>query len=152
MDMPCLYVLLRFVLVNQPAPMELPAVLAPIVYKDLMLIISDSDSVTAIIFDEDVDTETDKGVRYKYRCLHIKDGKVDRGSGIVAERRKYKKTDNEALDIDSNLTIRAGKSDITWGYQAAGRGWIYYYPEKLSVHLAHRRDFAEIRLERFKRK
>ena len=139
----------------QGTELKLPIVAAPIVYKDLMLVIVDRDTVAAVVFDEEIDSDTEKGVRYRYRGI-ARDGKMYRGAGAVAERIRYMKTDNprivEGVDIGSVLMIKAGAIGLKWGFQGVGRGWIYYLPEQMSVYLAHRDDFAELNLSRFRRK
>jgi hypothetical protein len=146
---------------NATAQDRPPSVSAPIDYKDLMLILTTKETIVAIVFDDEIDTrskdgtETEKGVKYRFRSLSLNEKKESLGEAVVVEKFKHMKTDNpriiEYVDLGSVLQIKVGTAKRKWGYQGPGRGWLYYYPEDVTVQIAHRRNFKSISLDRFRK-
>ncbi|HJZ57021.1 MAG TPA: RNA polymerase sigma factor [Gemmataceae bacterium] len=111
-----------------------PPVAAPVAYKDLMLVLVNKDGAAAVIFHD----PEKRSVSYKFR-YESADGKTTlSGGGKVFER--Y--TDDGKYD-GGDLHIEAGPIKIEWSVGDLNRGWIYYHPEKLSVQIAHARDFDD---------
>lgn len=112
---------------------------APLVYKDLMLIVSGSQGIAAIVFPKSIES----GVEYRFR-YESNDGKEHRtGNGKVFELRE-----NGA--IGGELTINAGPIQLEWSLGDENKGWIYYSPEEFSVQIANARQF-DLSLSRFRK-
>ncbi len=134
---------------------------APIVYDNLMLIVSGDKGVAAIVFP----TEASSGVSYRYRFLSRVKGKESTGDGKVFERYELVPPANirgplprittlhrggfGVLDKGSNLIISADMIKLKWSYSRKGRGWVYYIPEDMKVQIAAAEDFGKIDLRRF---
>jgi hypothetical protein len=125
---------------------------APVVYEDLMLILSTRDGVAAVVFGKDLE----EGVTYRYRYLPKGTEKEQSGDGKVFE--KYERVPTAGPhgqvvtgldDKGSQLFITAGAIKLEWSYAAKGRGWIYYQPEEVRVQIANAREFAKCDLKRF---
>ena len=119
---------------------------APIVYKDLMLVLVNSEGAAAVVFTGDIDVdevargELRKGVSYRYR-YESRDGKTTlAGDGTLFERRS-RGADGEYLG--GRLFINAGPIRLGWSCRDAGQGWIYYTPEEMRVHIARARLFED---------
>ncbi len=112
-----------------------PKVSAPVAYKDLMLVFVSRDGAAAVVFGDRADEG--KGVKYKYR-YESADGKNSKvGEGLVVELRRL---DGMGYD-ETLLDIKAGPITITWSAGNMDRGWIYYVPETVMVHIAHADHF-----------
>ena len=77
----------------------------PIVYKNLMLVLSNKDGVAAIVFTDEIEY----GVKYRYRYLP-KHGKEEAGEGEVFE--KYKrfpgnKPGSKGWAVACNVVVRS---------------------------------------------
>jgi hypothetical protein len=122
---------------------------APIVYDQLMLVVSDPRGVAAFIFSE----EMDRGVRYHYRYRSRDGGKEHKGSDFVCEKYRRIPTADpkrfERRDEGSRLWLKAGPLDLEWSYRMPGMGWVYYSPELVRVQIAHAKDFPTVALKRF---
>jgi hypothetical protein len=138
---------------NAVPPTATPAkVSAPVVYEDLMLVVSTKDGVAAVVFGKEIE----EGVTYRYRLL-LKGAETDRsGEGKVFE--KYERVPAEgpqgqvvtgAVDRGSRLFITAGPVKLEWSYSRKGRGWVYYQPEQVRVQIANASEFEKIDLKRF---
>jgi hypothetical protein len=136
-------------------PAAAPAkISAPVVYEDLMLIVSTSDGVAAIAFGKEIE----QGVTYRYRLL-LKGAEKERsGEGKVFE--KYERVPTQGphgevvaglVDRGSELFLTAGPVKLEWSYSAKRRGWVYYQPEQVLVQIAKAGDFEKIDLQRFAR-
>lgn len=78
-------------------------------------------------------------MEYKFR-YESADGKTNlTGDGKVFEQ--Y--TDGKYDEAKSELDIRAGPLKLGWSADDDHHGWINYQPEKLSVQIAHARDFED---------
>jgi hypothetical protein len=128
---------------------------APVVYKDLMLIISTKEGVAVVVFGEEVEN----GVTYRYRFLPSEAGKeVQRGEGKVFEKHD---TVVEALPNGKfsehteygggELFITAGSNKLLWSLGGRGHGWVYYQPEEMRLQMGHAREFENVDLKRFAR-
>lgn len=118
---------------------------APIVYENLMLVLVNSKGAAAVIFTGDLDVvenareERREGVSYRYR-YQSRDGKnTFEGTGVVFERRSLGSRTYQG----GRLFIKAGPIRLGWSYGDAGRGWIYYTPEELRVHIATAERFDD---------
>jgi hypothetical protein len=137
--------------VPSPAPAK---VSAPVVYQDLMLIVSTRDGVAAVAFGKEIE----EGVTYRYRLL-LKGAEKERsGEGKVFE--KYERVPTQGphgevvtgiVDRGSELFLTAGSVKLEWSYSAKGRGWVYYQPEQVRVQIANAAEFEKIDLKRFAR-
>jgi len=104
---------------------------APVVYEDLMLVLANGDGAAAVVFTN----PTERGVSYRFR-YESRDGmKNTSGAGAVFEERE------NGRYAGGQLFIKAGPFRLGWSDGGAARGWIYYNPEKLKVHIAHAKDF-----------
>jgi len=104
---------------------------APASYKDLMLVLTTAEGAAAVIFT----VERERGVSYRFR-YQSKDGtKHATGAGQVFERYK------EGVYDGGELFINAGPIKIGWSHHDPGKGWVYYNPDKVRVHLAHADNF-----------
>jgi tetratricopeptide (TPR) repeat protein len=125
------------------------AVSAPIVYEELMLVLSNEDGAAAITFAHEIK----RGVMYRYRYL-TKYGKEESGEGEVFEQHKRLSGDTlveaQVVNDRGKLTLEAGPLHLTWSFAGAGKGYIYYHPEFICVEIANARDFEKIDLNRFK--
>ncbi len=118
------------------APAPEPDVGAPVAYKDLMLVLVTKDGAAAVIFRDPVED----GVSYKFR-YESADGKTKSvGDGKVLERRL---NGGEGGFDETLLDIKAGPISLRWSKGNQDRGWIYYAPEVLQVHLAHADEFED---------
>lgn len=119
-----------------------PKVTAPVVYKDLMLVLVTKDGAAAVafteVFDEETsDTEKRYCVKYRFR-YESRDGKTHKsGIGVVYERYTKGRYDH------GDLFVTAGPIRVEWSRGGAKRGWIYYAPEKTRVHAANARGFED---------
>src|SRR6516225_5006386 len=102
-------------------------------YKELMLIVSDSKGVGAVMFTKEIKD----GVEYRYR-YQSKDGKIKQeGTGKVFE--KFKRLPrNEAnkvfvINDGGQLYIEAGPLVVEWSYSSKGMGCLYYRPERIHI-------------------
>jgi hypothetical protein len=128
---------------------------APVVYKNLMLILTTNDGVAAIAFGKEID----EGVTYRYRFLPKNGEKETSGEGKVFE--KYRRVPTKAgphgqvvtglEDLGSELVIAAGPVRLEWSYSAPGRGWVYYQPEQIRVQIANAKEFEKSDLKRFRK-
>src|SRR5262249_47465014 len=119
-----------------PAPAKISA---PVVYEDLMLIVSTRDGVAAFTFGKEIE----EGVTYRYRLL-LKGAEKERsGEGKVFE--KYERVPTPGpngmvvtglVDRGSELFLTAGPVKLEWSYSAKRRGWVYYQPEQVRVQIA----------------
>jgi hypothetical protein len=117
-----------------PVPSEIPA---PVAYKDLMLVLVTKDGAAAVVFNNPA--ADGNGVEYSYR-YESRDGKKKlEGTGKLFEQ---KLNGRDTYDPDG-LAIVAGPVKVTWSRGGAERGWIYYAPELVTVHLAHANNFKE---------
>src|SRR5262245_37974560 len=74
-------------------------------------------------------------VSYRFR-YESRDGmEAISGTGQLFE--KYK----NGRYAGGQLFIQAGPIRLGWSDGGAARGWVYYNPEKLKVHVAHAKDF-----------
>ena len=131
-------------------PRIVAAISAPIVYKELMLIVDNEDGIAAIVFPKEVKY----GVKYRYRYL-TKHGKEESGEGEVSEKHKRlsSETPGEAAiaSDQGKLSLNAGPLHLIWSFAEAGRGYVYYHPELVRVQIANAADFETIDLNRFRR-
>jgi RNA polymerase sigma factor (sigma-70 family) len=117
-------------------PPPLPTVSAPVAYKDLMLVLVNKDGAAAVVVTDVM--KDGVGVSYKFR-YESADGKTKKaGTGVVLERR----LDEGGYD-ESLLAIKAGPIALVWSRGSTERGWIYYAPEVLQVHVANADCFAD---------
>ena len=121
----------------------------PIVYKNLMLVLSNKDGVAAIVFTDEIEY----GVKYRYRYLP-KHGKEESGEGEVFEKYKRfpgnKPGEYRVVNDGGKLSLKAGPLHVMWSFAAAGKGYIYHYhPQFVRVQTANARDFEKIDLSRF---
>lgn len=120
-----------------PGPRAPNSISAPVAYKDLMLVLVTTDGAAAVVFRDVV--EGGKGVAYKFR-YESADGKTTRaGEGKVLERRL---PGGAGYDVTS-LDIKAGPMTLRWSAGGPERGWIYYIPEAMAVHLADAGHFED---------
>ena len=111
-----------------------PDVSAPVAYKDLMFVLVTKDGAAAVIFD-DVAVDGNQ-VEYSFRYESADGKKKLTGTGKLFERR----LGAGGYDPDG-LFIAAGPVVIKWSRGGPDRGWIYYAPEVVTVHLAHADSF-----------
>jgi hypothetical protein len=115
---------------------------APIAYTDLMLVLVSNEGAAAVIFDEV--SEDGNSVQYKFRYQSVDGKKTLCGTGKLFERRLS--TAERRLSTVGGydpygLSITSGPVSIKWSRGGADRGWIYYAPEVVTVHLAHADNF-----------
>lgn len=121
-----------------PAQELLEQVSAPVIYEDLMLIISDADGVAAVVFTDRFDENLKAGVNFRYR-YESNDGETKlEGMDTVYETRN----ENGGY-TGGKLFITAGPIKFEWSYGGKDRGWVYYKPEVLRVHMANSQNFEE---------
>jgi hypothetical protein len=117
------------------APAPEPDVSAPVAYQDLMLILVTNDGAAAVIFD--TVPANGNGVEYSYRYESADGKKKLSGNGKLFERRL-----GGAGGYDpAGLSITAGPVAVKWSRGGTDRGWIYYAPEVVTVHVAHADNF-----------
>jgi hypothetical protein len=116
-------------------PEPKPDVGAPVAYRDLMLVIVTKDGAAAVIFDG-TNARGDH-VDYSFRYESADGKKKLSGTGKLFERRQGPNGD---FDPDG-LYVVAGPAKIKWSMGGPDRGWIYYAPEVVTVHLAHADNF-----------
>lgn len=141
-------------------PKKPPRVAAPIWYEDLMLILSDREGVAAIVFKNDFVSGNTKspndGAVYRFRYLRNGSKSEKKGEGMVREKYKLKPVGKpegkmfEKVEDESRLFIEAGSIKIEWSHCTKGRGWIYYFPEQVSVEIGVAKEFSDIDLKRFR--
>jgi hypothetical protein len=124
-------------------------VAAPVVYKDLMLVLASDEGVAAVVFTD----ELKEGRAYKFR-YESNDGKTkDSGDGKVFEKYKRfpgkKPKETVVVDDGGELYLKAGPIKVEWSYSDDERGWIYYIPEKVRVQIATADEFDKVVLKRF---
>ena len=112
---------------------------APVVYQDLMLILTTPKGAAAVVFtdtfEEEIDGETHYGVGYRFR-YESADGKEKlSGKGKVFERYI------DGQYNEGELSIVAGPIELVWSRGSTKMGWIYYSPEKVRVQIAHAQYF-----------
>ena len=137
--------------VGPPKGSEPGRLSAPVVYEDLLLVFASKDGVAAVVFTD----KLENGIAYKFR-YESRDGKTKEvGIGKLFEKYKRfpgKKADEfEVVDDGGELWFKAGPFEVEWSRAAADRGWIYYSPEKVRVHIAHAKNFDGLDLKRFAR-
>ena len=142
-----------FIGATEPAlrQQEEEPVAAPVVYKDLVVVISTSDGVAAVAFDEEIRDAANKqfGVNYRYRCQPKGDKKEESGTGKVFEQWTRKDGKSVYDPKLSELFFTAGPIRLNWSNGGPGKGWVYYKPEEARVQIAHTRDFGKLDLRRF---
>jgi len=132
-----------------PKGSELGRVSAPLVYEKLMLVLATADGVTAIVFTDKVEN----GVGYKFRYESADGKKRETGTAKLFEKYKRlpgrKAGEVEVVDDGGELWFKGGSYEVEWSLGPEGRGWIYYYPEKVRVQIATSDEFDKIDLKRF---
>jgi hypothetical protein len=134
---------------------------APVVYKDLMLILSDQEGTAIVIF-KDAWNKDDKdsynsGVHYEFRYL-AHGAKAERqGKGFVQEKCRWKPAKDDpkkriAVDVEDRRFIEAGSIQLEWSRADDHQGWVYYLPEKLRVQIGHAEQFRTVNLKRFEKR
>jgi hypothetical protein len=108
---------------------------APIAYEDLMLVLVSKEGAAAVIFDE-VNNDGN-AIQYNFRYESADGKKKLSGTGKLFERRL---DDDRGYDPEG-LSITSGPVSIKWSRGSRYRGWIYYAPEVVTVHLAHAENF-----------
>jgi hypothetical protein len=98
-----------------------------------MLVLVTKEGVAAVVF-SNPSADGDE-IEYKFR-YESADGKKKEGTGKLFERR----LNGGGFDKEG-LSIVAGPATIRWSKSNADRGWIYYSPEVVTVHLAHAKNF-----------
>jgi beta-lactamase regulating signal transducer with metallopeptidase domain len=106
---------------------------APVVYRDLMLVLANNEGAAAVVFTE----PTERGIGYRFRYESRDGKKVLGGTGALTEAYKGEEY------VGGKLFIEAGPVRVGWSYGDERQGWIYYNPESLKVQLAHARDFED---------
>jgi hypothetical protein len=105
---------------------------APVVYKELMLVLSNDDGAAAVVFTEAID----RGIKYKFR-YESKDGKSSSGEAAVFE--KYE----NGRYAGGDLFIKAGPIQLGWSNGTPVRGFVYYNPDKMKVQIAMAKFFDD---------
>ena len=118
-----------------PGPDPAPDVTAPVGYKDLMLVLVTRDGAAAVVF-EGVAADGNQ-VEYRFRYESADGKKKLSGTGKLFERQL-----GQGGYDPAGLSIAAGPISVKWSRGGADRGWIYYAPEVVTVHLAHADNFA----------
>ena len=119
-----------------PVPSGVPAapeVTAPVAYRDLMLVLVTKDGAAAVVFEKP--SADGDAVEYSFR-FESADGKKKEGTGKLFERRL-----KDGGYDPAGLSIVAGPISVTWSRGGEERGWVYYSPESVSVHIAHAKNF-----------
>lgn len=108
-------------------------VVAPVMYKNTMLIVVTPEGVAAIIFEKPSTRGTSTEYRYRYQPA---DGSEETtGTGRVYERLEREQYDSRH--------IKAGKIVLPWSASGPNSGWVYYSPENTSVQIADSNRFSE---------
>ena len=122
-----------------PAPfVPKPEITAPLAYKDLMLVLVTKDGAAAVVFADATETSVD--YKYRYESADAKTKKT--GTGKLFEKR----IEQGGFD-EEGLHIVAGPVTVKWSRSSDTRGWIYYIPEAVAVHMANAENFEESVLE-----
>lgn len=121
---------------------------APLVYKDLMLILTSDEGVAAIVFTD----RLPEGRAYRFR-FESRDAK-ERSSGVGRVFEKYKHTrvkasESTVVDDGGQRYLKAGPISVEWSYSSKDRGWLYYNPEKIRAQIGNASDFESANLQRF---
>jgi hypothetical protein len=111
-----------------------PDLAAPVAYRDLMLVLVTKDGAAAVVFSPA--TPDGDQVGYSFRYESANGEKRLSGTGKLFERR----LERGGFD-PAGLYIEAGSAKVKWSMGNADRGWIYYAPEVVTVHLAHADNF-----------
>ena len=118
---------------------RLYSISAPVVYKDLLLVVTSEHGVAAIEFTELIDIQNEEevlqGIGYRFRFLHKDHAKELSGVGRVYEFRDPDTGDYQ--EEKSEQYIEDGANRLKWSIGGDKRGWIYYKPEEIRVQIAH---------------
>jgi hypothetical protein len=115
------------------APRAKTDITAPLVYDGTMLVLVSDEDVAAVIF-----RPTGRGsATYDFR-FEGKDGAKSEAANVPLFE-----TRDPAGNLTGELYIKAGSISVGWSKSSEKQGWIYYTPEKVKVHLADARDFAD---------
>ncbi|MBX9584559.1 MAG: sigma-70 family RNA polymerase sigma factor [Gemmataceae bacterium] len=113
---------------------------APVVYKDLMLVLVTKDGAAAVVFGE-ADGDV---IPYKYR-YESADGRTTKaGDAKLFDRfvPLEQRPDGSSRGYrDWSGPIKAGPIELDWSMGGRASGWIYYRPEEVTVHPAHAKNF-----------
>lgn len=113
-----------------------PRLSAPVTYRDLMLVLVNKDGAAAVVFSDPDEKGTAVSYSFRYESA---DGQTTKaGKGKLFERR----LPVGGYDPDG-LSLNAGAITLEWSMGGPERGWIYYLPEALAVHIANARDFED---------
>jgi hypothetical protein len=113
---------------------------APLAYADQCLVLSGPDGVAVICFDKDGEF----GVRYQFRCWDLTTEKSLSGVG-----RLY---DKPLSAGKAETVVRAGPLRVDWSYSAAGKGWVYWWPEAgTRAQFVRKADYDRLDLKRLAR-
>jgi len=115
------------------APVAETDIPAPFVYEGTMLVLVSDDGVAAVIFRP----TAGGGAAYDYR-YEGNDGKQ-----LKSYNQPLFETRNPKGDMIGELYIKTGPISLGWSHGGDTKGWIYYTPEKVTVHLADAKDFAD---------
>ena len=130
-----------------------PRISAPVYYEDMMLVVVTETGVAAIKFTDRVEFQNEKGncdgIKYRYRFLLKERPKELTGTGEVYEVRDAKT--GEYIEHESKLFIEAGGVRMQWSIGGLEKGWIYYKPEQMKVHLANSDRFENRAPTNFRR-
>jgi hypothetical protein len=119
---------------------------APVMYRDLMLVIVTKEGAAAVTFSNPADDGNSVEYSFRYESA---DGKVK--SSESGKQLFERKLPTGGYD-PAGLFIEAGPLKVEWSVGGPQRGWIYYLPEDTAVHLANVRDFKELDVRRFMKK
>lgn len=115
-----------------------PAVTAPVAYQDLMLVLVTKDGAAAVIFNKR--NANGSEVEYSFRYESTDGNKKHDGIGKLFEAGRG------VSEVSADgLFIVAGPVRIEWSRGGAHRGFIYYSPEVVTVHLAHADNFKGVK-------
>jgi hypothetical protein len=122
---------------------------APVVYQDLVLVVTTADGVAAFAFGDSIqDADAlQYGVNYRYRFLPAAGGKEQGGARKVYEQSKPPAAGGGTAG--GELFLTAGPVKLQWSLGGVDRGWVYYLPEEARVQVAHANDFGKLDLGRF---
>jgi hypothetical protein len=127
-----------------------PRLSAPVVYENLMLVVTGKEGVAAIDFLRPVP----EGIRYRWRYLPNDGAEEVQGEDKVFEKYRREPGDEpngqEAVGEGSRLHIEAGTIKMEWSLGGESSGWIYYEPESLRVQIVHEKHFEKLDLGRFR--
>ena len=110
-----------------------PDISAPVAYEDFMLVLVTKDGAAAVVFGKPKAGGDEVEYSWRYEAA---DGQKKEGTGKIFER----KLKDGRYDPDG-LSIAAGPISVGWSKGGAERGWIYYSPESVTVHIAHAENF-----------